>query len=187
MGLDMYLSARRYIGAWTHSNKQEERDTYDAILAAVDKKDWKREGAPHLYVEVGVAYWRKANQIHNWFVANVQNGVDEYRDFDVERSQLEELRELCREVLGESKLVPGKVNNGMTFEGGKVTTIVEEGRVIEDASVAAEKLPTQGGFFFGSTDYDEYYWNDLRDTVAQIDALLDKFGDEWGFVYRASW
>lgn len=186
MGLDMYLSARRYIGAWTHG-KQEERDIYGAVLAAVDKKEWKCERSPHLYVEISVACWRKANQIHKWFVANVQDGVDECRDFDVERTQLTELRDLCQEVLEHSRLVPGKVNNGMTFEGGKVTTIVEEGRIIQDASVAAEKLPTQDGFFFGSTDYDEYYWNDLRDTVAQIDAILAEFGDEWRFVYRASW
>jgi hypothetical protein len=44
-------------------------------------------------------------------------------------------------------------------------------------------LPPQEGFFFGSADADEYYYQDLKKTVKIIDQL-DKDGD---YVYRASW
>ena len=49
-------------------------------------------------------------------------------------------------------------------------------------------LPTRGGFFFGSTDYGDAYVNDLKDTVKQLDAVLDnpKFKG-WNFYYQSSW
>lgn len=28
-----------------------------------------------------VAYWRKANHIHNWFVQNIQDGIDDLLDY----------------------------------------------------------------------------------------------------------
>lgn len=49
-------------------------------------------------------------------------------------------------------------------------------QVLEDHSKAEELLPTMGGFFFGSTDYDEYYFQDVelvRDWVK--DTLIPEF------------
>jgi hypothetical protein len=40
-------------------------------------------------------YWRKANQIHAWFVDNVQGGVDECELTEVSAEQLEKLLNLC--------------------------------------------------------------------------------------------
>ena len=63
--------------------------------------------------------------------------------------------------------------------------IVEDGKYIVDARVAKELLPTQEGFFFGSTDYDEYYYSDLQDTKQILEeALKDAHAD---FEYCASW
>ena len=42
-------------------------------------------------------------------------------------------------------------------------------------TLAPELLPTRGGFFFGSTDYDEYYWGDIDLTISIIEnAIQDK-------------
>ena len=60
-------------------------------------------------------------------------------------------------------------------------------RVLADPQKAAELLPPQSGFFFGSTDIDEYfYWKNVRDTVALLESLLaeEATGD---FYYRSSW
>jgi hypothetical protein len=60
-------------------------------------------------------------------------------------------------------------------------------RVLAEPEKAAELLPPQSGFFFGSTDIDEYfYWKNVRDTVALLESLLaeDATGD---FYYRSSW
>ncbi len=49
-------------------------------------------------------------------------------------------------------------------------------QVLEDHSKAAELLPTMGGFFFGSTDYDEYYFKDVEEVKNWIeDKLLPMF------------
>ena len=40
--------------------------------------------------------------------------------------------------------------------------------VLEDRSRADELLPTTSGFFFGSTEYDEWYFKKLEDTINQL-------------------
>ena len=49
-----------------------------------------------------VIYWRKSNQVHNWFVTNAQDGEDNCQPHSVSREQLEELRDLCRAVLADN-------------------------------------------------------------------------------------
>lgn len=58
--------------------------------------------------------------------------------------------------------------------------------VINNPDLASEKLPTQSGFFFGDTGYNEYYFQDLKDTVEIIDKCL-KMPSEWSFNYHSSW
>ena len=142
MGLDMYLNAKR--GIYEFRNDPE--------------ATWP--GLPDGYridsISVEAAYWRKANQIHDWFVQNVQNGEDECRPHHVERDKLAELVGLCQQVLA-------------------------------DHDKAKDLLPTKDGFFFGSTDYDQYYFDDLRDTVEMLNKALAAFDDTWSFEYQSSW
>ena len=60
-------------------------------------------------------------------------------------------------------------------------------RVLEDRSLAVELLPSQAGFFFGGTDYDEWYFTDLKNTVEIIKPLLGEEFKSWSFYYRSSW
>ncbi len=39
----------------------------------------------------------------------------------------------------------------------------------------------------GSTDYDQYYFDDLRDTVEMLNKALAAFDDTWSFEYQSSW
>lgn len=49
-------------------------------------------------------------------------------------------------------------------------------------------LPPQDGFFFGSTEIDEYYWADLEETRRMLTDILDNPRlSEWDFEYHASW
>jgi hypothetical protein len=48
-------------------------------------------------------------------------------------------------------------------------------------------LPTADGFFFGSTDYDEYYWSEIEETAKGLEKVLKLDTDKWDFYYRASW
>lgn len=59
-------------------------------------------------------------------------------------------------------------------------------KVLADHSLAEELLPAQSGFFFGSTDYNEWYFSDLEDTVSILENCL-LMGDTWSFYYQSSW
>lgn len=48
-------------------------------------------------------------------------------------------------------------------------------------------LPPQAGFFFGSTDITEYYWQDLESTAEGIQRILEEFPKDWEFEYHSSW
>lgn len=56
-------------------------------------------------------------------------------------------------------------------------------QILADHSKAKDLLPTQSGFFFGSTEYDEWYYEDLEKTVK----MLGDTKEEDEFIYQASW
>jgi hypothetical protein len=91
MGLDMYLSAKRYI------YRAEEEELMEPV------KKTLLPNSSHNFrittVSAEVAYWRKANAIHKWFVDNVQSGNDNCGEYYVSREDLESLRETCQKAL----------------------------------------------------------------------------------------
>ena len=189
MGLDMYLKAEKYLSDYSHNKNENERTAFKTVLSAVGLEGCRCEQSPSLTVMVTVAYWRKANAIHGWFVANVQDGKDECRASFVERKQLEELVKQCKLVLGSVETVEGDIGEGTTYyPDGRVENHTKRGKVVAQKAVAEEILPTKGGFFFGSTNYDEYYLADLEDTVKQLTAILENEAlNGCEFYYRASW
>jgi len=57
--------------------------------------------------------------------------------------------------------------------------------VIIDKSKAEQLLPSNSGFFFGNTEYDEWYYNDIQNTIEILEkALEDEDGD---YYYSSSW
>lgn len=58
--------------------------------------------------------------------------------------------------------------------------------ILKDKSLAEGHLPPASGFFFGSTDIDEWYFEALQETVTMLTKALE-LGDEWGFAYQSSW
>lgn len=51
-----------------------------------------------------IMYWRKAKQIHNWFVENVQNGNDNGGEYTVTKIDLKQLLSFCEIVVESCKL-----------------------------------------------------------------------------------
>ena len=160
------------------------RDEYQTRYYAWDsEKEYK-----HLGLWDGVAYWRKANEIHRWFVENVQGGEDDCESHEVSREDLERLLSICKEVKAASRLVPGKICNGQSLKDGEWVDNIEEGEVIEDPTVAMKLLPTQSGFFFGGTEYNEWYMQDINYTIEVVSRALDEIDFEKEVVvYCASW
>ena len=153
MGLDMYLAVTA---------------DDDRLVAATEQngllQHWNDGDVKDLdehNKQLVIAYWRKVNAIHSWFVRTQANGVDECQSIPVSREALEDLLNRAKQVL----------DRGGTQEAAREWD-----------------LETRRGFFFGSTAYDEWYLENLRETITQLEAVLKA---EWpmpvSFIYQASW
>jgi hypothetical protein len=181
MGLDMYLHRKTYVKNWDFMDPEE--------LHQVEVKI-NNEVHPYINlkivstIEEEVGYWRKANAIHKWFVDNVQDGEDDCREYDVEWEKLEELLAICKKV---------KENHD---RGANESDEIDE-------ETPENLLPTQSGFFFGNTDYDEWYYRDIDSTINILEPLVelnkkihDKINDDNksykhidvpNYSYQSSW
>ena len=150
MGLDMYLDKRSYVRQWEHIDADKQYNV--EVTRGGEPTNINPKKVKYIIEEAG--YWRKQNQIHRWFVENVQKGVDDCGDYYVERNRLQELLDICK--------------------------IVQT-----DHSKAEELLPSASGFFFGGTDYDEWYFSGIDNT---IDILKEALEDENAeYYYSSSW
>lgn len=58
---------------------------------------------------------------------------------------------------------------------------------IEKNGFAEQVLPTCSGFFFGSTDYNEWYYKKVESCYEQMKIILDEWRDDDAIVIRFSW
>lgn len=163
MGLDMYLYAQKFVPSvnWNKGNSDENNSEFDTLAEIVNVSDLiTKSHWPSAYVKTEIGYWRKANAIHRYFVNTCANGEDECQDTYVERENLVELLNRCNRIL--------------------------ENKSVE---LANELLPPESGFFFGSTEIDEYYFEDLQYTQELLTKILNTIQEdsELEFIYRASW
>lgn len=56
-----------------------------------------------------------------------------------------------------------------------------------DEDYAKLYLPTTSGFFFGSTDYDDWYWIAVKNCLTQMKKLHKSMGDDDFVVWIFSW
>jgi len=175
----MYLTGQYYVYSSEGSKPKEER-------VSVNNLDLYGFELQHIDTRVG--YWRKSNQIHGWFVKHCQDGEDDCRKHWISREKLTELLNLCKEVIEKSVLVDGKVSSGKTINKGSTewVDILVDGKVVVNSQIAEELLPCSEGFFFGNDDYDEYYIEDVQDTIKIIEKAL-KLPESWDFYYESSW
>lgn len=163
-------------------NAQTYYDTYQTFLVQLKKDeyfktyDWKIdpykkailspmevlvefEKTKKYYFKVEDAYFRKVNFIYAFFQDNLVN-----EECLVSADDIKELIDTCVDVLKHHK------------------TDSDEGY-----DYAMANLPTQSGFFFGSTKYDKWYWHDVEDCLTQMRKLHKKLkeGDmvQWYFSW----
>ena len=151
MGLDMYLNKKWYVGA-----EYEHRNVTGKISIKVGETKLKIDFSKISEIVERAGYWRKANQIHKWFVTNVQDEVDDCGHYCVSTEDLQKLLDLCKQVK-------------------------------ENHALAPELLPTESGFFFGNTDYGEYYYEDIDSTIEICTEALEEKSNEVYFEYHSSW
>lgn len=59
-------------------------------------------------------------------------------------------------------------------------------KIVDNPDLAPSLLPTQSGFFFGSTEYGEWYMQDIKETLDICDRALN-LPDTWDLHYQSSW
>lgn len=154
MGLDMFLSKKIYIGG-----QYEHRQVDGTVFITIRGEKVNVSLNEISYIITEAAYWRKSNQIHKWFVDNVQEGKDDCNEYRVPVKKLRELLTLCKKVL-------------------------------RNREEAQELLPPQEGFFFGSTEVNDWYFQDIKDTVKMLTKALKGVKDDdydTEFYYSSSW
>lgn len=209
MGLDMYLSARRtfhptsaeadanlslagvkapalasmsakdpmqyetsvYLPMWNHC-RDETTAKARAVIDMAGLTSFVTEDSPsgdlgyidgRLYVSAHCLYWRKVNAVHSWFVENCQDGIDECQETEIHVEQLAALRSACLKAVA-------------AYEAG-------------DLDVAEDAMTPRGGFFFGSTNVDEYWASSLARTATGIERVVNLAIETGGvdFTYQSSW
>lgn len=107
-----------------------------------------------------IAYFRKVNFLLPFF------GYEENcSDLEIEKCQVEDIVDVCTRIL----------------------EIKENQGIDEAVKIADEELATEGGFFFGSTEYDECYFNDVEDVLNKFTIILNETDWDNETVYMHCW
>ncbi len=167
MGLDMSLFLVSHISQFDDDHKEIEQTLI--TVSNHERREIKINGVVSVTREI--ASWRKANAIHNWFVQHVQDGDDDCDRYKVGLDDLLELKKVCEIV----RCDPDNITE-------------------EAVRKARGNLPTKDGFYFGSTDYNRYYFEMVDYTIGIIDAIEKELKEEekkgiWysELFYDSSW
>lgn len=124
MGLEMYLLRKHFL----NPNKEQ-------LIITNNGKSICLPYNKVAYVCEIMMCWRKASPIHKWFVDNVQNGVDDCSNYELDGNTLIALRETCQKVVLYPNLAP------------KLLPIYK------------------GFFFNTTYEYDDQYFKMLKNTI----------------------
>ena len=194
MELDQYLNLRnkKYnevcaeINAWYELSEEEQKNTprpdwpsYDTMSSI----NWKYVNHKTCPLNIELLYWRKANHIHNWFVNNIQNGEDDCGDYVVTIENLRSLYNLLKTIT--SKIEIEKGSHEVIFKEDKESVM----------KYCEEVLPTCSGFFFGSTEYDFFYFTDIIHTIVSLEEIfvyidanyISDDSEDYAIYYSSSW
>ena len=163
-----------------------------------------------------LAYWRKANCVHRWFLSNCKplgRGSEEFRR--VTKSDLVRFKSIIKNVLKYAFAIHHKENDdnidskfdmpvyelnnigfkrinknkiGVNLKAKHIDPTAFDLELSDEGiDIAESLLPTEDGFFFGSTKYDSGYVSDLIDTYNIINNILDSDVFKYNIVFYYPW
>ena len=160
MGLDMYLYARKYVSRFDYNGGERiERGDFTTLADTAPNDLTKYGEFSGIEIDYPVAYWRKANAIHGWFVKECAGGVDDCKPVYVSREALVTLRDLCNQALKQPAMA---------------------GDILP---------PTSGFFFGTDDIDDWYMQDMRYTikAIGHILSTIPADDWHWSFIYRASW
>lgn len=182
MGLDMYLSKKTYVKQWDF---KKPKDQFQVTVKLGGKKFNGVKPERISYVTEELMYWRKANQIHGWFVHNGSEIVEEV-SYRLTLEDLQNLLDTCKQVLDTLNKSEKKVVQvvGGWKEGEEYMVDVE---TYDCEDEIRELLPPTEGFFYGSYEIDEWYKQTIEETLEFLERELPNCQEDDEFEYYASW
>lgn len=120
-------------------------------------------------------YYRKVNWIYAFFQDFLKGEM-----CIVEKHMVEDIVDRCKSVINEAErcgVILSEVQNGKPED----VSLIDWYKKIAGEhpngwiDIARDILPTRGGFFFGSTDYDIFY----LESVANAQVLFQQLLDDW--------
>lgn len=148
-------------------------DQYFELHSTCKVNPIQTDSGNDLYHEM---YFRKHNALHAWLIRDDHKDPNDPEVFGIAVT-FGSLRKLH------------KVLSGLVFaiEEQKKGTITME----ELISKCKTEYPTKSGFFFGSTEYDNWYFDDVQDDYNAVNSIVtanqDAKDDEIALDYRVSW
>lgn len=110
-------------------------------------------------------YWRKANQVFRYLEKNIGT-IENCKEHVVPVDVVKNLLNTCIDVFDKAT----------------------DGTYVTNSEYASQKLPTRSGYFFGSTEYNEYYVMEIKWTIEELTNALEVFDPErHEFVFWAWW
>lgn len=177
MGLDMYFYARKknQVVGWNI----DDDDQYKSFSRwDVEKGEQDETNYPAELKELGDYIYRtnfKSTFVNDDGYRCYQIGY--FRKFNALHNYLCDLdggRDECQEILVSKEDLTDLLNILKTVD--------------KNHDEAEELLPTQSGFFFGGTEYDNWYFDDVKDAIEMCELFLKHFDFEnYDLVYQASW
>jgi hypothetical protein len=152
MGLDMYLTKKIWIKNYLGTKEE------DLIKVTITKNGEPMKGINSDKIQEvieEVAYWRKFNALHIWFVNNIQNSVDDCGEYHLSKQNVIKLLSTLKQV-------------------------------DTDNSKAEELLPAVGGFFFGGTHYDGWYFENVKRSIEIFEEVLQNIEIPNSYYYYSS-
>lgn len=114
--------------------------------------------------------------------------IDELNDIDCENF---EFLAYFRKVNFLFESFSGSLNEEETtavITRGEMEELIEKCEfVLNNRDKASEILPTCDGFFFGSLDYDDYYFESVAKVLLSFQVILENYSDDYLYIIDFSY
>ena len=140
-----------------------------------------------------LSYFRKVNFLVKFFNdkiveycgGTILNGLD----IPIDKEWCEELLDKCNQVVDKYDELKALYTPDTDYNNTKLFESEEANNLF--AKFVSETLSTMAGFFYGSTDYDKWYLEDVKDVIEHLKNNIipefDKLDDNEYIAFNADW
>ena len=159
--------------------ESHKKETYELHLQAIDLMqeilNLRHKDSEEVFVDDDE--WVKVRDSLDTLISHKQEQIAYWR-------KANQIRGWFQELLGEESngVCKGKISKE------DIENLLDTCKqVLEDHSLAEKLLPVTEGFFFGSYEYDEYYFEQIKETVEICERVLKEFDFNTNYLIYDEW